>query len=205
MYKYVKRLLDVVLSSLLFIVISPLFFTLVLVVKIDLGSPVFFRQIREGMNCKPFSMIKFRTMTEDKDEKGDLLRNELRLTKIGGFLRNTSLDELPELINMIKGEMSIIGPRPLPPHYNPFYKEEERKRFIVRGGLIPPDSVYEEPIITWDEQLKCEAEYAENLSFKKDLFIFFSVFKTIIKRNHKDYGAIQRTPLSEERREIIKR
>ena len=124
------------------------------------------------------------------------------MTKIGGFLRNTSLDELPELFNIIAGDMSIIGPRPLPPTYHSYYKEEELARFNVRGGLIPPDSVYDEPIITWDEQFKCEANYAMSISFKQDIRIFFSVFKTLINRKKQEYGETQRKALIEERKKV---
>ena len=125
MYRIVKRILDFSLSLLLFIVISPLFLILVIWVRINLGTPVFFSQERSGKNCKPFKLLKFRTMTNERDNKGKLLPDEERLTKFGHKLRSTSLDELPELLNIIVGDMSVIGPRPLPTHYNSLYTERE--------------------------------------------------------------------------------
>lgn len=138
-------------------------------------------------------------MTNEKDEYGKLLPDNQRLTRFGRFLRNSSLDELPELLNIIKGDMAVIGPRPLYPRYESYYKEEELPRFNVRGGLIPPESLYYDSFLTWDKQLKYEADYANNLSLSLDLKILISVFKTMIRRNTEDYGAYSREALDVER------
>lgn len=199
MFKFVKRAFDLCSSLALFIVISPFFLILALLVRINLGSPIFFRQTRAGKDMKNFSIMKFRTMTNAKDEDGNLLPDEERFTKFGRWLRSSSLDELPELFNIINGDMSVIGPRPLPPSYNEYYKPEEMARFNVRGGLVTPDSVDMNPIITWDRQFEYEAEYGSNLSFKKDLMIFVGVFRILFKRTKTDYGEYVRLPLSVER------
>jgi len=200
MYKYIKRFLDFALSTLFFIVMLPVFIIVAILVRVNIGSPIFFKQERTGYKQKKFYMIKFRTMTNKKDKDGKLLPDEERLTKFGRVLRGTSLDELPEILAIIKGDMSIIGPRPLPSSYDGYYTDEEKKRFDVRGGLIPPGgSLAKKPIITWDEQLKYESDYASNLSFKMDLIIFINVFKIIFKRKNNDYGSYVRKPLNEER------
>lgn len=147
--------------------------------------------------------MKFRTMTNATDKDGKLLPDAERLTKFGRFLRNSSLDELPELLNIIKGDMAVIGPRPLYMKYNPYYTEYERKRNNVRGGLIPPESLHHDSFLTWEKQLKYEADYAENLSLALDTKILISVFKTMFRRNKEDYGAYSRKPLDVERAETI--
>lgn len=200
MYKYIKRLLDFLLSGALFIIISPLFIILIIIVKIKIGSPVFFKQERTGYKEKRFNLIKFRTMTNKKDENGKLLPDSQRLTNTGKLLRSTSLDELPELISIIKGDMSIIGPRPLPSTYDPFYTDKEKSRFNVRGGLIPPGgSIKKNPIITWDDQLEIEANYATHLNIKTDIVIFINAFSIIFKRKQYNYGSYERKPLNIER------
>lgn len=200
MYKVFKRLFDFSSALLLFIVISPLLLMLMVLVRINLGKPVFFKQQRSGMKQKPFYLIKFRTMSDAKDENGNLLPDHLRVTKLGVFLRSTSLDELPELINIIKGDMSVIGPRPLPCKYDPYYRESEMTRFKVRGGLISPDVVEQVPVVPWDQQLAAEANYGNNVSLKKDWIIFFAVFKTLFKRADSNFGNYERVALDEERR-----
>lgn len=199
LFRGFKRGFDFISALLLFIVISPIFIVLMLLVRTKLGSPIFFTQVRSGMNQKPFKLIKFRTMTSDTDEEGNLLPDEMRQTKFGGFLRSYSLDELPELVCIIKGDMSVIGPRPLPPVYDSYYTEREKKRFEVRGGLLPPDSVETSAIITWDKQLEYEAQYAERLSFKEDVRIFFLALKIIFTRSNTDYGSYVRKTLIDER------
>ena len=199
MFKFFKRAFDLCSSLALFILISPLFIILAILVRLNLGSPILFRQIRTGKGMKNFSIMKFRTMTNAKDEDGNLLPDEERFTKFGRWLRSSSLDELPELFNIIKGDMSVIGPRPLPPSYNEYYKPEEMTRFNVRGGLVTPDSVDINPIITWDRQFEYEAEYGRNLSLKKDLMIFIGVFRILFKRTKNDYGEYVRLPLNVER------
>lgn len=201
MYKVIKRSFDIISALLLLIVISPIFFIISLLVWINHGRPVFFYQIRSGKDMKPFRMMKFRTMTNQKDENGNLLPDEQRVTKFGKWLRSTSLDELPELLNIIKGDMSVIGPRPLYPRYNDYFTEEEKKRFLVRGGLITPDSIDPEPVISWDKEFEYDADYAESISLKKDLQVFFSVFRILLKRNTTDYGGFVRKPFDVERKE----
>lgn len=148
---------------------------------------------------KTFGLIKFRTMTDERDSLGNLLPDRDRLTKFGKFLRSTSLDELPEVFNIVKGDMSVIGPRPLPPTYNDYYKKCEMDRFLVRGGLITPDSVDANPIISWDKQFEYESDYGRKPSLNKDLRIFIGVFKILFKRNKIDYGSYDRKSLIEER------
>ena len=138
-------------------------------------------------------------MTNERDAEGNLLPDHLRLTKFGKFLRNSSLDELPELFNIIKGDMAVIGPRPLIPQYDEFYREDELLRFKVRGGLIPPESLYNDSFLTWDKQLQYEADYAKNIGLLLDAKILISVFKTMILRNTTDYGEYERKPLNVER------
>lgn len=199
LFECFKRCFDLISALLLFIVISPVFVILCLLVRAKMGKPVFFEQIRSGRDRKPFAIIKFRTMTNKKDNRGNLLPDEMRQTQFGNFLRSTSLDELPELISIIKGDMSVIGPRPLPPIYDNYYSERELKRFEVRGGLLPPDSVEQSAIISWDKQLEYEAAYAENLSLKTDLKILVSAIRIVFTRKETDYGSYVRLPLNEER------
>lgn len=143
--------------------------------------------------------MKFRTMTNATDKDGNLLPDEERFTKFGRWLRSSSLDELPELFNIIIGDMSVIGPRPLPPAYNDYYRQEEMARFNVRGGLVTPDSVDSNPIISWDKQFEYDADYGKNLSLKKDLKIFIGVFHILFKRTETAYGEFVREPLNVER------
>lgn len=198
--KYMKRILDIFTAGVLFLCILPIFVVLMLLTRICNGRGVFFKQKRSGLNKTAFYMLKFRSMTEEKDSNGILLPDEKRLTKWGEILRSTSLDELPELINIIKGDMSVIGPRPLPTEYNDFYRPEELKRFEVRGGLIPPGgSLAMNAIVTWDKQFEYESWYAENVSFMLDIKILFRAFKILFQRNSMNYGEYVRQPLSEER------
>ncbi len=199
MYKYIKRVFDIITATSLFVFISPLFFVLMVLVYKRIGSPIFFKQVRTGKNMKQFRIIKFRSMTEDRDNNGEYLPDEQRLTKLGRFLRASSLDELPELLSIIKGDMSVIGPRPLPPKYDIYYTEKEKHRFKVRGGLIPPEVLYHNIEPSWEEQLGYEAKYADELSFKVDVLILITVFKGIFRRYKGDYGEYVRKGLDEER------
>lgn len=199
MYRFLKRVFDFCSSLALFIIISPVFLILAILVWVNLGSPVLFRQLRTGKGMKNFNIIKFRTMTDSRDREGCLLPDEERLTKLGRWLRSSSLDEVPELLNIIGGDMSVIGPRPLPPIYNDYFKEKELARFKVRAGLIPPDSVDLNPIVSWDKQLEYETEYGNNISLRKDYNIFINVFKTLFQRTKTDYGEFVRKPLNVER------
>lgn len=201
MYQYIKRAFDFTSATLLLIAISPLYLILLLLVRVKIGTPIYFSQVRTGYHGKPFAIKKFRSMTEERDENGNYLPDEQRLTKLGNWLRRTSLDELPELLCIIKGDMSVIGPRPLPPTYDSYYTEYERKRFNVRGGLVPPEVLYRDVEPSWDNQLKYEADYAENLSAGLDLKIFLTALKGVFIRYQNDYGEYVRCPLSEERAE----
>lgn len=198
-YKIFKRAFDFISALLLFIVISPLFAVLAILVRTKLGSPIFFKQARTGMGGKTFYIRKFRTMTNDTDAEGNLLPDDQRLIGLGKWLRSSSLDELPELLNIINGDMAVIGPRPMPPAYNEYYTEYEKSRFRVRGGLIPPESMCFDNYVTWDKQLKYEADYANELSMALDVKILVSVFKLIFLRTKTDYGEYVREPLTVER------
>lgn len=198
-YKFLKRAFDFTSALLLFIVISPLFAGLAILVRTKLGSPIFFKQARTGKGGKTFYIYKFRTMTNEIDAEGNLLSDEQRLVGFGKWLRSSSLDELPELLNIINGNMAVIGPRPMPPAYTEYYTEYEKSRFKVRGGLVPPESMYFDNYVTWDKQLKYEADYANNLSLALDVKILVSVFKLIFLRTKTDYGEYVRKPLTVER------
>lgn len=179
--KYIKRLIDIVLSLVAIIILSPLLLILYVLVKFKLGSPVIFTQKRPGKNENIFKLYKFRSMTDKKDENGNLLPDDQRLTSFGRKLRSTSLDELPELFNILKGDMSIVGPRPLLVEYLPFYKEEERKRHDVTPGLTGWAQINGRNASSWEEKFEKDIFYVNNLSFLFDLKIvvmtFFKVFK----------------------------
>ena len=200
MYKLgIKRLLDILISAAAIILLLPLFLILYVLVYFSMGSPVFFRQKRVGKEQKIFEMMKFRSMTDEKDPDGNLLSDGERLTKLGNFLRKTSLDEIPELLNVLRGDMSIVGPRPLLVEYLPYYSEREKLRFEVRGGLIPPDALYGSVTPSWDDQLEFEAEYAEKISFLLDVKIILKTFGLLFKRVESDFGQYDRESLSTER------
>lgn len=191
------------LSGLALLVLLPIFGIVALLVLIYMGKPIFFKQQRTGMNDKLFYIYKFKTMKDTRDEKGNLLPDEERKCRFGEILRSTSLDELPELWNIFTGDMSIIGPRPLLVSYLPYYKENEKERNLVRGGLIPPEVLNLTLTPTWDEQLKIESEYARKVSFILDFKIFFSVFGILYKRVTEDYGEYVRKALNVERAEML--
>ena len=201
--KYIKRLLDIVLSLIAIIVLSPVYLIVAIVVRIQMGSPVLFSQDRIGKDEKVFKLYKFRSMTNEKDENGELLPEKDRLTKFGIALRSTSLDELPELFSILKGDMSIVGPRPQPSFYLPYYTEEERKAHKVRGGLLPPDSIGKEVQCSWEQQLNLETYYAENLSFLMDIKVIFCTFIILYKRMKNNYGADDRPMLHVYRRGTV--
>lgn len=180
--KYIKRILDLILSLMALIVLMPLMIIIGILVRINLGSPIIFKQKRPGKNEKVFTLYKFRTMTDKRDIDGNLLPDEYRLTKFGKFLRSTSLDELPELINIIKGDMAIVGPRPLLVEYLPYYTEEEKHRHDVRPGLTGLAQVNGRNTISWEEKLKYDTKYIKEISFYSDLKIIFKTIKKTIKR-----------------------
>ncbi|WP_207736042.1 sugar transferase [Eubacterium sp. 1001713B170207_170306_E7] len=176
--KYIKRILDITLSGAAIIVLSPVMGITAILVKKKLGSPVIFKQKRPGKDEKIFTMYKFRTMTDERDEKGALLPDSVRLTTFGKMLRSTSLDELPELFNILKGDMSIIGPRPLLVQYLPLYNERQKRRHEVRPGLSGLAQVNGRNAITWEEKFDYDVEYVEKVSLTLDVRI---VLRTIIK------------------------
>ncbi len=175
-----KRCLDFLLSLCGLILLSPVLLILAVLVRVKLGSPVLFKQERPGKNEKIFTLCKFRTMTDEKDEKGNLLPDAVRLTKFGKFLRGTSLDELPELLNILKGDMSIVGPRPLLVSYLPYYSERERLRHSVRPGLTGLAQVSGRNYIDWDRRLAKDVEYVENLSFRMDMKVLWMTVQTVL-------------------------
>ena len=200
MYRnYIKRILDFCLSLIGIVILSPLLIMIAVLVRANLGSPVLFKQQRVGKDEKIFTMMKFRTMSDKRDENGELLPDEMRHTKFGDLLRSTSLDELPELINILKGDMAIVGPRPLLVSYLPYYTKEERLRHSVRGGLTVPEVLYGKTNPTWEEQFAYEVEYAKNVSFGLDLKILWKTGETILKRVESNYGSEVREALNVER------
>lgn len=190
MYKnYIKRILDIVISFIGIVVLIPFYILISLVVLLKMGRPVLFSQERIGKGEKTFRLYKFRSMTNAKDKNGNLLEEEKRLTKTGIFLRSSSLDELPELFSILKGDMSFVGPRPLPTYYGPYFRNEERKRHMVRGGLIPPDSLSHKAFTTWEEQFKYEIYYAEHVSLFLDIKVIVTTFEILLKRLRSNYGS----------------
>ena len=180
--KYIKRLLDIILSLIGIIITFPIFLLIGLLVIIFLGRPAIFRQKRPGKDEKIFTMYKFRTMTNKKDKDGNLLPDEKRLTKFGKFLRKTSLDEIPEFFNILKGDMSFIGPRPLLVEYLDYYTEEEKHRHDVRPGLTGLAQVNGRNLLSWEEKFKLDVEYVNNITFINDLKIIFKTIKTVLVR-----------------------
>ncbi|TSH76959.1 sugar transferase [Acinetobacter sp. RF15A] len=178
-----KRLLDIIIASIALILLSPLYAFVAYKVKKNLGSPVLFRQVRPGLHGKPFEMIKFRTMKDAVDEQGNPLPDNERLTPFGQMLRSTSLDEMPELWNVIKGDMSIVGPRPLLMEYLPLYSPEQAKRHDVRPGMTGHAQVNGRNAISWEEKFKLDTWYVENQSIWLDFKI---MFKTVHKVLAKD-------------------
>ena len=176
--KYIKRILDFLLSLIALIILSPVFLIIAILVRTKLGSPIIFKQERPGKDEKIFTLYKFRTMTDKKDENGNLLPDSERLTKFGKALRSTSLDELPELFNILKGDMAIVGPRPLLTEYLPLYNEEQKHRHDVRPGLTGLAQISGRNTLSWEEKFKDDLEYIKNITFINDLKI---VLKTVIK------------------------
>ena len=180
--KYIKRILDILISLTFIVLFSWLYLILVILVRIKLGSPVLFCQERPGYNEKIFKLYKFRTMTDKRDEKGNLLPDSERLTKFGSVLRSTSLDELPEMFNILKGDMSLIGPRPLLVEYLPYYTEEERLRHSVRPGLTGLAQVSGRNYLAWDKRLAKDVEYVNHISFIMDVRIIIKTIMVVFKK-----------------------
>lgn len=176
--KYIKRLLDRFLAIIAIVILSPVLFIVAVLVRFKLGSPVLFTQDRPGLNGKIFRMYKFRSMTNKKDKDGKLLSDDERLTSFGRILRSTSLDELPELFNIAKGDMAIIGPRPLLVEYLPYYTEEEKHRHDVKPGLSGLAQVHGRNAISWEEKFAWDLKYVNKITFFGDVII---ILKTVIK------------------------
>jgi len=190
--KYIKRILDIGCSLFGIIVCIPFFAILAVIIRINLGKPILFKQYRVSKKNKIFKMYKFRTMKDIRDELGNLLPNESRFTKLGSILRSSSIDELPELLNILKGDISLVGPRPLIVEYLPLYTQYEMQRLNVRGGLIPPEVLYGNITPTWEQQFEYEVFYANNVSFLLDIKIILATFIGIFKRNTINYGNYSR-------------
>ena len=181
--RYVKRLLDILLSGCALIVLSPILLMVAILVRVKLGSPVIFCQLRPGKDEKIFKMYKFRSMTDARDEKGELLPDEVRLTSFGKKLRSTSLDELPELWNIFKGDMSIVGPRPLLVKYLPLYNERQRRRHEVRPGLTGYAQVHGRNSISWEEKFDWDIRYVEEVSFVNDCRTILQTVISVLRRD----------------------
>ncbi|MBQ1467876.1 MAG: sugar transferase [Solobacterium sp.] len=181
--RYVKRLLDIIISLAVITGLSPVYIITALLVKKKLGSPVLFSQLRPGYQEKIFRMYKFRSMTDEKDENGNLLPDEIRLTPFGAKLRETSLDELPEMFNILKGDMSVVGPRPQLVRDIVFMSDEQRKRADTRPGLTGLAQIRGRNAISWEEKLAYDLEYLENESFLNDLKIFFGTFAAVFRHD----------------------
>jgi sugar transferase EpsL len=177
-----KRVLDVVLSATLLIVLSPLLFVISLALAVDNGRPVVFAQIRPGHKGKPFRICKFRTMKDLRDEQGNLLPDELRLTSLGRFLRSTSLDELPELLNVLKGDMSLVGPRPLLMEYLPLYSPRQLRRYEVKPGITGLAQVSGRNLLTWEEKFDLDVYYVDNWSLWLDFKILLVTVWKVVRR-----------------------
>ena len=182
--RFFKRPLDILCALLALTVFCWLYAIVAILVRIRLGSPVIFKQDRPGKNEKIFTLYKFRTMTDEKDENGNLLTDEVRLTKFGRFLRKTSLDELPEAVNILKGDMSVVGPRPLLVTYLPYYSETEKHRHDVRPGLSGWAQIHGRNYVSWDERLALDIEYVNKITFSRDVSVVFNSFLQAIK--HED-------------------
>lgn len=180
--RFIKRSMDFILSLIAIIMLSPVFLIVAFLVKTKLGSPVLFKQERPGLNGTIFKMYKFRTMTDEKNENGELLPDSVRLTNFGKFLRSTSLDELPGLFNIFKGDMSIIGPRPLLVQYLPLYNEHQKRRHEVRPGLSGLAQVNGRNAISWEEKFNYDVEYVDSASFTTDWKIILLTIKKVFIR-----------------------
>ena len=183
MYKFFKRLIDIICSLIGLILFSPILLVVALLIRINLGSPVFFTQTRLGKDGKEFKMIKFRTMKDSLDKFGQLLPDEQGLTKFGKILRSTSLDELPELINVLKGDMTLVGPRPLLVEYKELYSERQFRRHEVSPGITGWAQINGRNAISWNERFELDVWYVDNISFLLDMKILVMTILKVIKRD----------------------
>lgn len=182
-----KRTFDLLIASLIFMYSLPLFMFTSVLIRIFIGKGVLFKQVRPGKNGYPFKLYKFRTMTNAKSIDGELLPDHLRMTKLGSIIRSSSIDELPQLVNVIKGDLSLVGPRPLLMEYLPLYNEEQRKRHNVKPGITGWAQINGRNTISWDQKFKLDVWYVENQSFKLDLYILYKTFQKVIQK--KDISA----------------
>lgn len=180
--KYIKRLFDIILSLTFIILFCWLYVILTILVRVKLGSPVLFRQPRPGKNGEVFDMIKYRTMTDERDAEGNLLPDDVRLTKFGKFLRSTSLDELPEFFLILKGDLSFIGPRPLLVSYLPLYNEHQMRRHEVKPGLTGYAQANGRNALTWEDKFDMDVWYVDHISFWIDIKIIFKTIKVVLVR-----------------------
>lgn len=190
--RFFKRFFDIALSTCALFVLSPVLLMTAVLVRIKLGSPVIFCQERPGKDGEIFKLYKFRSMTDERDEDGELLPDQVRLTKFGKLLRSTSLDELPELWNILKGDMSIVGPRPLLVKYLPLYNEEQRHRHDVRPGLTGLSQASGDVDMTWERQFELDVAYTEHITLLGDVRIIFLTVKRVFVRNEHGYGGYTR-------------
>ena len=201
--RFIKRPLDCLLSSLTLIILSPIMLITAILVRTKLGSPILFSQERPGLHEKLFKIYKFRTMTDKRDANGNLLPDAERLTKFGKILRSTSLDELPELINIAKGDMAIVGPRPLLTQYLPFYRPEERERHAIRPGLTGYAQIHGRNFVMWDERCALDVQYAKKITFIGDVKIILQTVIKVLKRS--DIAEKRIPPLDQVRREELEK
>lgn len=180
--KYIKRPMDFVLSLIAMIILSPIYLILAILVRVKLGRPIIFKQERPGLNEKIFILYKFRTMTDEKDENGNLLPDSAKLTKFDMMLKSTSLDELPELLNILKGDMSIVGPRPLLVQYLELYNDYQRRRHEVRPGLTGLAQISGRNLLDWEDKFLLDVKYVDRMTFIGDVKIIFNTVKKILKR-----------------------
>ena len=183
----IQRLFDIAVSATGLIISAPITLTTAVVISKKLGKPVLFRQVRPGQDGKPFEIYKFRTMSDERDENGELLPDDQRMTPVGTFIRKSSIDELPQLINVLKGDISLVGPRPLLMEYLPLYNDEQKKRHNVKPGITGWAQVNGRNAISWDQKFKLDVWYAENQSFKLDMYIIYKTIINILQR--KDINA----------------
>ncbi|MDY5059443.1 sugar transferase [Staphylococcus simulans] len=182
-----KRAIDLAVGSSVFLVSAPILLGASVAIAKSMGRPVLFKQQRPGLNGEPFYIYKFRTMTDARDDQGELLPDEQRMTKVGSFIRKTSIDELPQLINVLKGDLSLVGPRPLLMEYLPLYSEEQMKRHLVKPGITGWAQVNGRNAISWEAKFKLDVWYVENQSFKLDMYILYKTFINVL--NRKDVSA----------------